>query len=457
MTKVQIKKAAVIGAGPAGLTFACFLASRNVRTFLYEQDSGKRKGLSDGVTHFYEPELRSMLSRCLKSGRLRVAASTKDAVGEADVTFVSVNTPTSPKGAINLSYIKRSCVEIGKALAKLKRFHIVVVRSTIVPGTTTHVLQPLLERHSGKVSGKGFGLAVQPEFLREGKAIWDLAHPSRIVIGSNDEKTREALVSLCRRMYANANPPIIVGTPATAEMIKYASNCFLATKISFINEIANISERLGEIDMPVVAQGVGLDPRIGPENLKAGIGYGGACLPKDIDALVFRAKMFHYKPALLESVRWINQSQPKQIVEIVRKQLGTLRGRKASILGLAFKPDTDDVRDSPSIALAQTLVQKGCRVSVFDPQALQNARKILGTRVTYSRDEFDCVSGSDCCFVCTPWKRFESLDFVRLATLMRKPLLVDCKMTYDFRNLPAEVTYIGLGRARPATTTRGRK
>lgn len=439
---------AVIGAGPTGLAFACFLASEQVPTFLHEQDANRRRSLNEGKADFYEPGLSSLLTSGLKSGILRVVVSTRDAIDKADATFVSVNTPAATNGAINLSDVKKSCVEIGTALAALQRFHIVVVRSTTVPGTASRVLLPLLERFSGKVAGKQFGLAVQPEFLREGRGVWDLAHPSRIVIGSKEETTCQALAAFYRRIYAKATPPIVTTTPTTAEMIKYASNSFLATKISFINEIANISERLGDIDMFAVAQGIGLDPRIGSEYLKAGIGYGGGCIPKDVDALAYHARIVRYKPLLLEAVKSINQSQTERIVEIAEKQLGGLQGRKVSLLGLAFKPDTDDVRNSPSITLAQILIRKGCKVTVFDPKALENARKILHSQVNYAKDEFDCVTGSDCCFVCTPWEQFESLDLKKLAAQMKTPLLVDCKMTYDPHNLPDGLSYLVLGHMR---------
>jgi UDPglucose 6-dehydrogenase len=454
MERPTIERVSVTGAGYSGLAYASCLASKGIRVSMYEKDLKKRNLLSDGKVPFYEPSLANLFAKVLADGWLRLTSSTKEAVDESDATFVSVGTPSLPSGRINLSHVKDSIAEIGEALTGKTAYHIVVIRSTVVPGTTTNVVQPILERTSRKQAGKEFGLAMQPEFLREGSSVQDVFHPNRIVIGATDPATANDLYALSKRLHDGELPPVIKTTPTTAEMIKYASNSFLAAKVSFINEIANLCQRQTDVDVIDVAEGIGLDPRIGREFLNAGIGFGGSCLPKDLTALLHHARSLNYRPKLLDAVAEVNRWQARQIIEIARRHLGRLKGRRVAVLGLTFKPDTDDIRNSPSLTVVRLLLQQGCKVAVLDPQGLEGARKILGRRVAYCHDEFDCVKDADCCFVCTSWDQFKSLDLRKVGNMMRTPLIVDGRRIFDPGTLPRNIAYEAIGYGRTATSNR---
>jgi UDPglucose 6-dehydrogenase len=323
-----------------------------------------------------------------------------------------------------------------------------VIGSTVVPGTTVKFVKPILERTSGKLAGKDFGLAAQPEFLREGSAVYDAQHPSRIIIGEYDPKSGGALAGMSRHLYGKHGPLVLRTNPSTAEMIKCASNGFLAAKITFINEIANMCQYSDDIDIVNVARGIGLDPRIGPHYLGAGLGFGGGCLPKDLKSLIAHARRLGYKPRLLEAVGAVNRMQPDQVFRIAQRNLGKLRGRKIAVLGITYKPGTDDLRNSPALVLIGRLVREGCRVSVYDPVGTHAARGILSGRVTVAPDEYDCVEGADCCFICTAWESFKALNLGRMAKQMRTPLIVDARRIYDVRKVPNSVFFaaVGLGR-----------
>jgi UDPglucose 6-dehydrogenase len=446
--KEQIKSASVCGAGHAGLTYACHLASKGIRVLLSEKDHGKRRTIRLGKTPFYEPNLSRLLATTIHNGSLRLGASLREAVLKTDATFVFVGTPSRRNGGIDLTQIRDSCTQIGRALADAKGYHIVVICSTVVPGTTVKFVKPILERASGKLAGRDFGLATQPEFLREGNAVYDARHPSRIVIGQYDTRSGRALVALSRHLHDETPPPIVRTNPSTAEMIKCASNAFLATKISFINEMANMCQKSDDIDVVDVARGVGLDPRIGPHYLGAGLGFGGACLPKDLGSLIVHSRRLGYRPSLLEAVAAVNSMQPDQALRIAQKHLGKLRGRKIAVLGITYKQDTDDLRGSPALVLIERLLQAGCRVSVYDPIGIRAARGILGRRVTLASDEYDCVGRADCCFICTAWQSFKTLNLGKMAERMRTPLIVDARRIYDVNETPDSVVLraVGLGR-----------
>ena len=438
----------IIGAGRVGLTYGCCLASRGIGVHLYEKAPAKFNLLSKRKLPFYEPKLGELLSRVLDNESLHLARSAEEAVEATDVTFVAVGTPSTRSGQIDLAQIREATLRIGARVARKSRHHIVVVQSTVIPGTTVNVIKPMLEKLSSKQAGKGFGLVMQPEFLREGNAVGDVFHPNRIVIGAIDVNTEKALVALWKRFYRTRVPPIVRTTPTTAEMIKYASNAFLATKISFINEIANLCERTGQVDVTDVARGIGLDPRIGSDYLGAGIGFGGSCLPKDLAALISHSLSIGFEPSLLKTVQDINRKQPNRAVTIAKGSLRKLVGRKVAVLGLAFKPNTDDLRDSPAVEVVRLLLQEGCKVSVFDPQAQNEGQKILGARVIYAEDAYKCVEGADCCFVCTSWEQFTSLNLRKLAHLMKTPLIFDGRRVYNSKQLPEEIQYLAIGASR---------
>jgi UDPglucose 6-dehydrogenase len=461
MPKNSIEDVAIIGAGRVGLTYGSCLASKGMKVHLYEKDVAKRRRISRRELPFFEPNLGELLRKVLGDGSLQLVPSAEHAIGVSDLTFISVGTPSRRTGNIDLSQVRDSTREIGVVLGAKKSYHIVVVQSTVAPGTTLDMVKPMLERLSSREAIKDFGLAMQPEFLREGSAIDDVFHPSRIVVGALDAITRTTLVDLSKRLCGRWLPRVVQTNPTTAEMIKYASNAFLATKISFINEIANICERAVEVDIVDVATGIGLDPRIGPNYLGAGIGFGGSCLPKDLTAYISYGRSIGYQPLLLQAVRTINRRQPGRAVDMAKECLGKLARRRIAVLGLTFKPNTDDLRDSPSFKVIERLLREGCEVSVFDPRAMGEARKVLGSRVAYAHDAYRCVRDTECCFVCTPWEEFKSLDLKKLGSLMKMPLIVDGRRLYDPKRLPRELRYRGIGASarlawagsRPRSTT----
>jgi len=361
--------------GYVGLCTAVAFASRGYTVVASEADPEKASMISRGAPPFYEPGLDEMLVEVLRSGRFRCTTSTEKAVLDTDVTFITVGTPSKPDGSVDLSYVESSAEEIGRALSSKGSYHLVVVKSTVIPGTTENVVKPILERSSRKRCGVDFGLCVNPEFLREGSALYDTFNPDRIVIGECDERSGDVLESLYKEFYAEKMPPLLRTSPVNAELIKYANNAFLAMKVSFINTIANICERIPGADVTVVAKGIGLDKRIGPLFLNAGLGYGGSCLPKDLRALIQHSRSLGYEPKLLEAVKEVNDGQPRRAIELCKELVGELRGRRVAVLGLAFKPNTDDMRDAVSIKIVKRLLEEGARVVVYDPRAVENAKK----------------------------------------------------------------------------------
>jgi UDPglucose 6-dehydrogenase len=436
--------------GYVGLCTAVAFASRGYTVVASEADPEKASMISRGAPPFYEPGLDEMLVEVLRSGRFRCTTSTEKAVLDTDVTFITVGTPSKPDGSVDLSYVESSAEEIGRALSSKGSYHLVVVKSTVIPGTTENVVKPILERSSRKRCGVDFGLCVNPEFLREGSALYDTFNPDRIVIGECDERSGDVLESLYKEFYAEKMPPLLRTSPVNAELIKYANNAFLAMKVSFINTIANICERIPGADVTVVAKGIGLDKRIGSLFLNAGLGYGGSCLPKDLRALIQHSRSLGYEPKLLEAVKEVNDGQPRRAIELCKELVGELRGRRVAVLGLAFKPNTDDMRDAVSIKIVKRLLEEGARVVVYDPRAVENAKKVFGSSVEYATSVEECLRGSECAIVVTEWEEFRRLkpeDFLRL---MKEPVVVDGRRIYDAELFSSRLRFaaVGLGRAK---------
>jgi len=318
------------------------------------------------------------------------------------MTFICVDTLSRSDGGIDLSHVRDSAREIGRVLAKVRSYHLVVVKSTVVPGTTEGTIIPTLEKYSSKKVGRDFGVATNPEFLQEGKALHCFLNPVRIIIGEHDRRAGDIL----QEIYQDFSAPILRTDIKTAEMIKYAANAFLATRISFINEIGNMCKKLG-IDIYEVAKGVGYDPRIGNKFLDAGIGFGGSCLPKDLEALIFRAGELNYTAELLQSVSKMNKEQPLRLVEIARKRLGSLENKVVAILGLAFKPNTDDIRQAPALSIIARLLAEGATVKVYDPKAMPSAKRLLPGHIKFCDSAPDTIAGSDCVLIATEWDEFK--------------------------------------------------
>jgi len=358
--------------------------------------------INSATPPIFEKGLKELMQKNI--GKYRATSDYKSII-ETDITFICVGTPSREDGSIDLTFVKAAAAEVGKALKEKNDFHVVVIKSTVVPGTTEEVVKPIIERESGKNAFKDFGLAMNPEFLREGNAIEDFFNPDRIVMGIKDEKTKHVLETL----YSRFTCPKLITDIKTAEMIKYVSNAFLATKISFANEIGNICKKLG-IDAYEVFKGVGLDHRISPLFFRAGIGFGGSCFPKDIKALIAKAEDAGENPRLLKAVIEVNEEQPLRLIELLRRHIPDLKGKTIGVLGLAFKPDTDDVRESRAIPIVKTLLQEGVKVIAYDPKAMENFRQLF-PEIEYASSGDYVVENSDAVLIVTEWKEFDELDY----------------------------------------------
>jgi UDPglucose 6-dehydrogenase len=392
----------IVGTGYVGLvTGACF-AKLGHTVICVDIDPEKVQKINNSIPPIYEQGLDNLLSTYKEN--LTATTDYQTALKTTDVTFLCVGTPSMKNGSIDISYLKEATKQIATTLKNKQSWHLVVVKSTVLPGTTQQIVLPLLEKHSGKKVGTGIGLAMNPEFLKEGVAIQDFLQPDRIIIGFYDEKSRTTL----RELYKNFACPIVETSFSAAEMIKYASNAFLATKISFINEIGNLCKKLN-IDTYEVATGMGLDSRIGRPFLDSGIGWGGSCFPKDVDALITWAKEIKEPTRIIESTKQINADQPLRLIKILQKHLPKLKGKTIGILGLAFKPDTDDIRDSRAIPIVKGLLRNGAQIKAYDPQAMDNFKTLFPT-IEYCESATDVLS-SDAILITTKWKEFTTLDF----------------------------------------------
>jgi len=400
----------IIGTGYVGLVTGVCLAKLGNRVICVDIDKERVRKINKGISPIYEKNLDELLGEVLKKKRLEATTDLKYAVENSDVSFICVGTPQGLLGYIDLKYVEQVSREIGAILKNKEDFHVVVVKSTVVPGTTEYKILPLIEKTSGKKACKDFGIAMNPEFLREGNAIEDFMKPDRIVLGILDERTKQILFGI----YKDFPCPIMVTDPKTAEMIKYATNSFLVTKISFINEIGNICKLLG-IDVYEVAKGLALDHRISPYFLNAGIGFGGSCFPKDVKALIGKAKEVYYRPLLLNAALEVNEGQPLKLIELLEKKVGDLKSKDIVVLGLAFKPNTDDMREAPSIKIIHTLLNKGARVHATDPKAIENAKAILGKheRLIFHETAENALKNGDIVLIVTEWDEYKKEELYR--------------------------------------------
>jgi len=424
----------VVGAGYVGLTSAACLADLGNEVRVVEIDQAKVRALQRHKVPFYEPGLQEVLERNARAGRLRYTTSYGDAIPDAEFAFLAVPTPEGENGEADLRYIEQAACSIAQNLTG----PLVVINKSTVPIATGDFVSDVIRRFNAQFP---VDVVSNPEFLREGSALKDFMHPDRVVIGAHNREAAEKVAKL----YESLGAPILLYNLYTAEMVKYASNAFLAARISFINEIARICERV-DADVKLVAEGMGLDRRIGPHFLGAGIGYGGSCFPKDVKALAAIAEKFEYHPELLHAVMDINRDQRTLAVEKLRECLGSLRGQVVGLLGLAFKPDTDDMREAASVEIAQALLRKGAVVRAYDPAAIERARAIMPD-VEYRRNAQQVARGADAIVIVTEWNEFKQLDMLKLKRLMRRPVIVDGRNLYD----PAEMrrlgfVYRGIGR-----------
>jgi UDPglucose 6-dehydrogenase len=404
----------VIGGGYVGLVSAACFAEMGHKVNIVEVDPEKVEKINSGISPIYEKGLDNLLSAY--AGHSLSATACYDDISDSDLSFICVGSPSQKNGSTDLSMIESACISLGKALQDLEGYHVVAVKSTVPPGTTESVVMPVVLEHSGLHNLK-LGFAMNPEFLREGLAVQDFLKPNRIVIGSSDSNAGD----IVEAAYHGLNAPIIRTGIQEAEMIKYASNAFLATKISFSNEVGNICKRLG-IDVYEVMNGVGMDPRISPHFLNAGAGFGGSCFPKDLLSLIRLAEMVGESPSLLKSVIKINDYQPRRIVELLENRIGNLEGKRIAILGLAFKNDTDDIRESRSIIVISELERRGAEVSAYDPVANSAMKKIF-PKLVIKECASDALRGADACLVMTEWPEFANLD--KQFDLMKSRVIIE--------------------------------
>ncbi|HKV89478.1 MAG TPA: UDP-glucose/GDP-mannose dehydrogenase family protein [Candidatus Dormibacteraeota bacterium] len=430
-----MSKVAVIGAGYVGLTTAACLADLGNDVTVVDVNREKIAQLKDHRVPFYEPGISELVERNYKAGRLAFTTAYEDAVPGAEYAIIAVSTPEGEGGEADLSYVEAAAGSIAEHMTG----PIVVVNKSTVPPLTGDMVSEVLRKRNTTHKAS---VVSNPEFLREGSAIQDFMHPDRVVVGSHERAAAEKVAQL----YAPLEAPVLI-TPNiyTAEMVKYASNAFLATRISFINEIAWISERVGA-DAKLVAEGMGLDKRIGPSYLDVGIGWGGSCFPKDVMALAALAEKFDYHPELLHAVMDINRDQRMMVVDKLRECLDELPDRTIGLLGLAFKPNTDDLREAPSLNIARVLMAAGARVRAYDPAAMERCRVLLPD-VEYLENGYEVADGADALVVVTEWNEFRQLDMPRVKQSMRRPVLVDGRNIYDPRAMKAMgFTYRGIGR-----------
>jgi UDPglucose 6-dehydrogenase len=422
-------KISVIGSGYVGsVTAACF-AEVGHEVVCVDIDKKKMEQINAGIPPIYEEGLGELL-RKYAGKRLIATNDYESAIRETDVSFICVGTPSAEDGSIDLSIVRAATASIGAALAKKERYHVVVVKSTVVPETTEKFVLPVLEETSGKIAGKDFGVAMNPEFLREGKAVYDFMHPDKIVIGAIDQKSGD----LVSELYRTFECKVTRSNPSTAEMIKYANNSLLATKISFANEIGNICKKLG-VDTYEVMEAVGKDSRISPKFLNSGAGFGGSCFPKDVKALIGKAKAIGYSPMLLEAVIGVNEKQPFLMIEILQRKIGDLEGKKIALLGLAFKNETDDIRESRSIPVIAELLRLGAKVSAYDPMATTNMKRIFPT-IEYCGKAKDALESADACLVMTEWEEFKQLESEFAA--MKGKVVIDGRRVIKAKNIDYE-------------------
>ena len=426
----------VVGTGYVGLVTGVCFAEVGYNVTCFDIDERKINALSQGRCPIYEPGLEEMLRRNLDEGRLHFTCDSKLACKSADYFFIAVGTPENEDGSANLEYLEAAVEQIGMSLV---RDAVIIIKSTVPVGTNERIYQKLQDIITDNIQVK---VVSNPEFLREGSGILDTFHADRIVVGADDHEAGRAVADL----YQPFGRPILQTDVRSAELIKYASNAFLATKISFINEVANVCEHTGA-NIDDVAKGMGMDSRIGSQFLKAGIGYGGSCFPKDTKALEKLTEDYDYDFKILRSVIEVNSRQKQQLFDKARELFGNLQGKRVAVLGLAFKPHTDDIREAPAVELIARLIEAQADISVYDPAASSNAADLFGSRLYYAENLDAAIKGADIVFIMTEWPQITQYDLERFPLLMREPVIFDGRNCYDLAEAEsAGLTYISVGR-----------
>jgi len=425
--KKKKPRISIIGLGFVGLSIGVTNAKKGFETIGVDIDKNKIENLKKGISEFYEPKLQSFLDEALKSDSIKFTTDLKGALINSDLSFLCVGTPSAKGGKIDLRYIKSASKKIHQILKLKEKQHLLVVKSTVTPQTTQNIIIPIFRDLINKSS---VDVVTNPEFLREGSAIDDVLDPHLIVIGEYDRNAGNHLEKYYRQFYKTL-PEIIHTDITSAELIKYANNTFLATKISFINSLANICQNLPGTDINIIAKAIGKDPRIGSLFLQAGPGFGGSCLPKDLLALINFSTKFERTNELFKAVLSVNQNQPVKVLELVNEFKVLEKNNTVSILGLAFKKNTDDIREAVSIEIAKLLLKKGLKLKVYDPLAADNFRKLFKEKITYCSSIDECLRDSDCCLILTDWDPFGKLKPEKFKKLMKIPNVIDARRILD--------------------------
>jgi len=429
---------AVVGTGYVGLVVgACFAETGNDVTCI-DRDAAKIRMLNRGKIPIYEPGLEELVRRNRAEKRLTFTTKLRDAVKRAEVVFIAVGTPTGEDGSADLQHVLAAAREIGRAISG---YTVIVDKSTVPAGTAEKVRDAIR-----KETSHPFSVVSNPEFLKQGAAVEDFLKPDRVVVGANDQRAATIMTDLYRP-FTRTGAPIMVMDTTSAELCKYAANAMLATRISFMNEIANVCERFGA-DADKVRQAIASDRRIGPAFLFPGIGYGGSCFPKDVKALVKFSTDRKYRFRILEAVEAVNDAQKERLLEKLDARFGkSLKGKTVAVWGLSFKPRTDDMREAPAIPIINGILARGGKVRAFDPVAREVARGIFGSRITYARNSYDAVKGADVLLLVTEWNEFREPDFAKIKRLMKQPVILDGRNQFDPRQIRAlGFTYSSIGR-----------
>ncbi len=431
-------KISVIGTGYVGLVTGTCLAETGNEVICVDIDKEKVEKMRNGVVPIYEPHLDVLFERNIKANRLKFTTSLEEGLEHGDIIFLALPTPEDEDGSADLSYVLNVSEEIGK---KIKNYKVIVDKSTVPVGTAEKVYNVIAKNASCE-----FDVVSNPEFLREGFAVDDFLKPERIVVGSSSERAT-ALMKKLYSPFVRSGNPIIIMDEKSAELTKYAANSFLATKITFMNEIANYCEKVGA-DVDMVRVGMGTDSRIGKRFLFPGIGYGGSCFPKDVKALQKAGKDKNYDFKILTSVIEINSAQKTILLPKIENYFSNdLKGKTIAIWGLAFKPETDDIREAPSIDMMEGLLKKGAKLQVFDPEAMPNIEKRFGNRLNYSESMYAALENADALLICTEWSIFRTPDFSRLKKLLKNPVIFDGRNLYNLNDVETEgFVYVSVGR-----------
>jgi len=424
----------IVGTGYVGLVTGTCFADVGINVTCVDIDKEKIENLKKGISPIYEPGLDEMIEKNVKKGRLHFSTNLSETLNDAEAVFIAVGTPPDEDGSADLKYVLSVASEVGKHMNK---YMLVITKSTVPVGTARKVhnaVQTELDKRNSKLE---FDVASNPEFLKEGAAIDDFMRPDRIVVGIESAKAEEVMTHLYKPFVMNGHPVIFMDIPS-AEMTKYAANSMLATKISFMNDIANLCEIMGA-DVNMVRKGIGSDTRIGTKFIYPGIGYGGSCFPKDVKALIKTADENGYSMRVLKAVEEVNDDQKNVLFNKMKKYFkGELKGKQIALWGLSFKPQTDDMREAPSLVLIKSMLDAGCKVKAYDPVAMPESKRRIGNSIEYANDQYDALKNADCLLIATEWTDFRLPDTNLMKEIMKKPVIFDGRNIYNLKEMNAE-------------------